>query len=420
MNMWSIKSITQTAGVLLTLGSFLLCPRYSQAGPVDSLLKQVNQERARKKLSALIVDKDLNRLAAERVEDFSRGQKPTVSMETYFKEAGIRQGGYTLLYVEGANTPEIALKSWIRDPKHSTKIYSRSLTHFGAGRSHSGDSWVLLMIKKTGYSPLWKIESVNQFEKEAWKLTNKERQKYGLQPTQWDPELNRVARLKSEDMRVKNYFNHQSPTYGSPFDMLATMGVKHSMAGENLAQGQESAAEVVKGWMNSPEHRANILTPGYTNMGIGYDPYSDNWTQLFTRLPGSTHKVEKADIAQMERELVDLLNQTRRDNGVPSFLVLSETNRAGRDAAQLVGKLSVPPPDKALEEILNTINTRYRLNAKNISMIVKGGLSEPKLVVENWLKSDYRKSILSRQFDQIGVGYDAGSEVWVVLLIQSR
>ena len=61
--------------------------------------------------------------------------------------------------------------------------------------------------------------------------------------------------------KQKLFFPHTSPTYGSPFKMMESFGIRFSAAGENIAYGQRTPAEVMNGWMNSPGHRANILNP---------------------------------------------------------------------------------------------------------------------------------------------------------------
>ncbi|NYF24724.1 CAP domain-containing protein [Sporosarcina sp. JAI121] len=123
--------------------------------------------------------------------------------------------------------------------------------------------------------------SISAIEKAVLDLTNVERQKAGLQPLQTDRNLMNSARQKSADMASKNYFSHTSPTYGSPFDQMKANGVTYKSAAENIAMGQRSAEEVVKGWMESPGHRQNILTPGFTHIGIGYDSNGNYWTQQF-------------------------------------------------------------------------------------------------------------------------------------------
>ena len=123
--------------------------------------------------------------------------------------------------------------------------------------------------------------SISAIEKAVLDLTNAERQKAGLKPLQTDSNLMKSARQKSTDMATKGYFSHTSPTYGSPFDQMKANGVTYKSAAENIAMGQRSAAEVVKGWMESPGHRQNILTPGFTHIGIGYDTNDNYWTQQF-------------------------------------------------------------------------------------------------------------------------------------------
>lgn len=122
-----------------------------------------------------------------------------------------------------------------------------------------------------------------EIEKEVVRLVNLERQKAGLKPLIIDSELSKVARLKSEDMKNKNYFSHTSPTYGTPFDMLQQFNITYKRAGENIAKGQKTAQEVVQAWMNSEGHKRNILSKSFTHIGVGYakrgnTPY---WTQQF-------------------------------------------------------------------------------------------------------------------------------------------
>ncbi|MCY8889571.1 CAP domain-containing protein [Bacillus spizizenii] len=123
--------------------------------------------------------------------------------------------------------------------------------------------------------------SVSAYEKKVVELTNAERQKQGLKPLQIDETLSKSARAKSQDMKDKNYFDHQSPTYGSPFDMMKSFGISYKTAGENIAKGQKTPEEVVKVWMNSEGHRKNILNPNFTHIGVGYVESGSIWTQQF-------------------------------------------------------------------------------------------------------------------------------------------
>jgi len=123
--------------------------------------------------------------------------------------------------------------------------------------------------------------TVSAFEKQVVELTNKERAKNGLAPLTLDTELSKVARVKSQDMSTNNYFDHTSPTYGSPFDMMKQFGISYKAAGENIAKGQATPEEVVEAWMNSEGHRANILSSKFTHIGVGYVAKGNYWTQQF-------------------------------------------------------------------------------------------------------------------------------------------
>ncbi len=123
--------------------------------------------------------------------------------------------------------------------------------------------------------------SVRAYEQEVVRLVNVERAKYGLAALTEDWELSRVARYKSQDMRDRGYFSHTSPTYGSPFDMIRAFGLSYRAAGENIAMGYATPAAVVKGWMNSEGHRANILSKSFTKIGVGYVASGNYWTQMF-------------------------------------------------------------------------------------------------------------------------------------------
>lgn len=130
------------------------------------------------------------------------------------------------------------------------------------------------------------IDSIKALENEVIRLVNIERQRNGLAPLKQNWELSRVARYKSQDMINKNYFSHQSPTYGTPFQMMSSFGIRYSAAGENIARGQRTPAEVMKAWMNSPGHRANILSAVYNQIGVGAAKASNStitWTQMFIK-----------------------------------------------------------------------------------------------------------------------------------------
>lgn len=114
-------------------------------------------------------------------------------------------------------------------------------------------------------------------------LVNAVRVKNGFSPLSGNTRLSKVARLKASDMIKNNYFNHNSPTYGSPFDMMKQYGISYRYAGENLA-GATTVEIAHNNLMNSSGHRANILNASYKEIGIGVvngGPYGKMFVQLF-------------------------------------------------------------------------------------------------------------------------------------------
>lgn len=110
--------------------------------------------------------------------------------------------------------------------------------------------------------------SATSEEQELLKLINEQRAAYGLSSLKFDAELQKVAKLKAQDLVKNNYFSHNSPTYGSPFDMMKSFGITYKAAGENIA-GNSTLKGAVTAWMNSQGHRENILSNAYNLTGIG-------------------------------------------------------------------------------------------------------------------------------------------------------
>ncbi|WP_261130312.1 CAP domain-containing protein [Bacillus sp. Marseille-Q3570] len=126
--------------------------------------------------------------------------------------------------------------------------------------------------------------AMSEMEKQVVELTNQERMKNGLSALKADAELAQVAQKKADDLAQNNYFSHNSPTYGSPFQMMQQNGVDYTSAAENIAAGQQSAEQVVQQWMNSPSHRENIMNGQLTHIGVGLSKGGQQgncWSQMF-------------------------------------------------------------------------------------------------------------------------------------------
>ena len=103
-------------------------------------------------------------------------------------------------------------------------------------------------------------------------LTNAERARAGLQPLRENGRLTHAAQLQCEQMGSASRLDHVLPDarYPRPSDRLVASNYAWEAYAENVAVGQRSGADVVSAWMSSPGHRANILNPRYTELGVGY------------------------------------------------------------------------------------------------------------------------------------------------------
>jgi len=105
-------------------------------------------------------------------------------------------------------------------------------------------------------------------EQHIFAAINLERTSRGLAPLELDPALVELARRKSQDMVDNNYVGHQSPVYGSPFEMMRNAGIRYNYAGENIAR-TTVPANAVRLFMNSSPHRSTLLNPRFSRTGIG-------------------------------------------------------------------------------------------------------------------------------------------------------
>ncbi|MBC7104585.1 MAG: sporulation protein [Firmicutes bacterium] len=267
----------------------------------------INQARQQKGLEPLTVDPTLTRLALLKAQDMARygyfgHQSPTYgSPWEMLRNAGVSftYAGETLAKGPSASSVTRVVLAYGQNtllsgrygnvgiaavPAFGTKIWVFLYTGTAQGNQPASTAPAAppSAPPATG-PPAGTPAQLTQDEARMLTLVNQARARSGLAPLTADPELVRLARLKARDMIARGYFGHQSPTYGSPFDMLRAAGVSYRYAGENLA-GAPDVESAHANLMASPGHRANILNPNYTRVGIGVvdgGPYGKIFVQLF-------------------------------------------------------------------------------------------------------------------------------------------
>ena len=121
---------------------------------------------------------------------------------------------------------------------------------------------------------------------EVIQWVNVERQKEGLSPLSENAALASVAYAHSADMLEHNFFDHINLAGDGPVERIEAAGISYTAVGENVGKGFITAEEAVAAWMGSPPYRANIMEPGFTQIGVGVaiskdDPQLTLWTQVF-------------------------------------------------------------------------------------------------------------------------------------------
>ncbi|WP_327726424.1 CAP domain-containing protein [Streptomyces sp. NBC_00487] len=199
----------------------------------------------------------------------------------------VTTGGYAYLtigehLVSGPRTPAEFVDYCLSDRQARQTLCEPTYSETGLGHATDPRSgtvfWTALWAHP--FSP----DGLRRTATEVITLTNAERAAAGLPPLAPDPLLTDAAQAHSADMVARAFYAHTSPDGSEPWHRAAAAGSTRRSIGENIACGQRSAAEVVRGWMNSPGHRANILKPGFTHIGIGFaggGAAGTYWTQLF-------------------------------------------------------------------------------------------------------------------------------------------
>jgi uncharacterized protein YkwD/stress response protein SCP2 len=260
----------------------------SPAPDPTGFLTLVNSARANAGSPPVSPDPRLASAAQAHAADMAAaGRLSTESRDGTSVYQRVSHAGYAYLtvgehLVSGPRTPAEFVDYCLRTEQARHTLLERAFTHVGPAQAvdpRSGDVY---------WTALWATPittgNLAQTAARVVELTNAERAGAGLPPLAVDALLAAAAQAHSTDMVARAFYSHTSPDGSQPWDRAAAAGSRRRTIGENIACGQRSAAEVVEGWMNSPGHRANILKPDFTHIGIGFAGGGQSgtyWTQLF-------------------------------------------------------------------------------------------------------------------------------------------
>jgi uncharacterized protein YkwD len=254
------------------------------------------------------------------------------------------------------------------------------------------------------------ITASDEAERRLLALMNRDRQAAGVSPLLWDDRVTSVSRAHSEDMRKTKIVAHISPTTGSAADRVRAAGIKTALVLENVARAY-GVGEAHAGLMNSPGHRANVLAPQATHVGIGVvlgDEVSGRremfLTQVFIRVPP---KVDRAEAIELVRSRIDAARKVIVNAGLARVAQdLADGLAAGKTRDSLW-----PGAKKKLD----AMNTPYARVGSVVSAV-----AELESVDGKQLLGDYKA-------DEIGVGVAQGTHpeigdgaIWIVVLLAEK
>ncbi len=230
-------------------------------------------------------------------------------------------------------------------------------------------------------------------------LTNLERAKAGLPSLTPNNQLVNAAQNHSSNMLQDDFFDHTAPDGSSVSNRAKDSGYEYLLVGENIAAGQTTAEEVVQGWMNSPGHRANILNPNYTEIGVGYEyapndsgsvNYNHYWTQVFGTSPESdSDNIESSDLDSIEpiENLTNLTGAPDEDLVVNDTILLDQSLLTSDSTESIESENFIDPMDTSSNAI-NTGSEEFVIGDSSLDRSLFISDSLPKSDSDNIKSSD--------------------------------
>jgi uncharacterized protein YkwD len=213
-----------------------------------------------------------------------------------FLESALRNLGYRAAQAEAISLtgpPDAHAAMAVLQQKYCAKLLGTEFSAIGSART--GNAWQLVLAQPLVFPDLPDWEAAGQQVLEGVNRARAQARTCGTQafapapPVAWNGRLALAALGHSGNLAEGHYFSHKERDGSDPADRATRAGYAWRLVGENIASGNRSAQEAVQAWLDSPGHCANIMNPGFTEMGAAYaiDPANEHrtpyWTQVFGR-----------------------------------------------------------------------------------------------------------------------------------------
>jgi uncharacterized protein YkwD len=248
---------------------------------------------------------------------------------------------------------------------------------------------------------------------------NRERSRESLPPLALDPLLNKAAQRHADDMAAHHKMAHEGSDGSTPAQRLARLDYPAMASGENVAEGWREVPRVMKGWMESPPHKANILGK-FTRVGFGLardDDGNPYWSAEFaTPWPS-------LDPDAAAKALIDAVNARRVDAKkqplAPRPALSSAAGRVARALAKADTLDTTKAPDSDLARNLKEAGYLFR----KVGQSAASGQAEAADVVKTWADDPPSLANLLDDFSDAGAGYarsSSGRPYWCLILAKPR
>jgi uncharacterized protein YkwD len=266
----------------------------------QAFLQRINAARSQAKLRALRLSDKLSGVAQRRAREFAAGgSEPGASTAERDGRAAVAQGfdpqylSEVLVQADG-DVDMVFSEAAGAAGMLADELRRPSLRDTGIGVAVRDEIPVYVFLFAVSWEDFVSGKRVEFSDLQAVRRAlldrvNRERRAVGVPPMREEPLLDETAQRHAADMLARSYYDHNSPEGTTVLERSQTAGYLPNMAAENIARGQYAIEEVMDGWMSSPLHRENILSPLFADIGSGLavgknaNGYQILWVQCFGR-----------------------------------------------------------------------------------------------------------------------------------------
>lgn len=266
---------------LLALAIAAAAQAQSAPPAAQDLLARVNQARRAQGVEPLRLEAHLTASAQRRAEEQARAGLVSNSGDAEGVLQRVKRQGYEansiteLLAESGGGVGDIFTEWRTRSTSSYRELLEPAMRDLGAGEAQADGVTYVALLLGLSWQDFFQahtrgLQDLAAVRAEMLRLTNDARHEAKRPPLRLDVRLVECAQRYAELMLQRSHYGHRDPSGGTVRERAMSAGYpSYSALGENIAEGQFSVGEVMAGWMNSPGHRENLLSPMFTEAGFG-------------------------------------------------------------------------------------------------------------------------------------------------------